>query len=47
MEGVTTPQYLLDDGTTVAIAPAEYVLRYPAVRLEVTLSANTNSRSSN
>ena len=38
MEGVTTPQYLLDDGTTVAITRAEYVLRYPAVRLEVTLT---------
>jgi hypothetical protein len=37
-EGVTAPQYLLDDGTMVAIAASEYVLRYPAVRLEVMLT---------
>ena len=35
-----TPQYLLDDGTTVTIQPSEYVLRYPAVRLEVKLPKN-------
>ena len=37
-QDLTTPQYLLDDGQTVAIQPAEYVLRYPAVRLEVNLT---------
>jgi hypothetical protein len=38
LEGVSRPQYMLDDGRTVAIDPAEYVLRYPAVRLEVTIT---------
>jgi hypothetical protein len=38
------PQYLLDDGSTVAVAASEYVLRYPAVRLEVTLTPSTTAR---
>ena len=38
LEGVSRAQYMMDDGRTVAIDPAEYVLRYPAVRLEVTLT---------
>ena len=37
-EHVTQPQYMMDDGTSVTIASSEYVLRYPAVRLEVTLA---------
>jgi hypothetical protein len=40
-DDVSTPQYMMDDGSTVTINPSEYVLRYPAVRLEVTLTAPT------
>jgi len=43
LEGV--PQYLTDAGP-VAIASSEYVLSYPAVRLEVTLTPATLTSSS-
>ena len=39
LDGVNRPQYMMDDGSTVTIDRSEYVLRYPAVRLEVTLSS--------
>jgi hypothetical protein len=45
-EGVSRPQYMMDDGQTVTIDASEYVLRYPAVRLEVTLSPTTYTASS-
>ena len=38
LDGVGRPQYMMDNGSTVAIGTSEYVLRYPAVRLEVTLT---------
>ena len=41
LEGVSRPQYMMDDGRTVTIQTSEYVLRYPAVRLEVTTTAAT------
>jgi hypothetical protein len=37
---------MMDDGTTLTIGTSEYVLRYPAVRLEVTLTPTTLTASS-
>lgn len=38
---VSAPQYMMNDGSMVTIDKSEYVLRYPAVRLEVTLTPPT------
>jgi hypothetical protein len=46
LDGASQPQYMLDDGSAVKIDRSEYVLRYPAVRLEVTLTPTTLTSTS-